>query len=114
MFGLAITAGEVVLWAIQHRAQIEAVASAAVKYGPAVVQIGKEGFTALQAAHKAAPDLVPHVKDLAKSLMPYLPAGAKFDVDQVAEKIAQDMFGPPGWTNDETQRWFDRSSAANA
>lgn len=111
-FGLAITAAQIISWAIEHRALIETVASAAIKYGPSVVAVAREGATAIEAANQAAPELVPHFRQLASGLMQYLPAGHPASVDDVAESIAQASFGPVGWTTDETQQWYDRAVGA--
>jgi hypothetical protein len=106
MFGIALTIGQAIEWAIEHRVQIEAVAGAAIKYAPQVIQIVKEGATAVQAANKASPELVPHIKDLASGLMKYLPIGSTTTLDEVTEHVARSTF-VPGWTDDETQRWWD-------
>jgi len=43
----------------------------AIKYGPAIYALIKEGVTAYEAAQKAAPDFVTHIENLVRDLVPH-------------------------------------------
>ncbi len=106
MFGISI--GSAIAWLLANAGSIETAVALGAKYVPQVIQLAKEGYTAVAAARQAAPDLVPHIKQLAGELFKSMPAHEqeKTSVEALEEHVARGVF-MPGWTDDETRRWWD-------
>jgi len=71
----------------------------AIKYGPAIYSLVKEGITIAEAANKAAPDFVPHLENLIRDLVPH--ADPKAGATAVLNGLHRSM------TQDQENAWFN-------
>lgn len=90
--------------------RIEPYAEAAVPLIKAAISEGPAAFTA---AKQAAPELFNQIHDLAAALKKQIGDTTPVNDKQLAN-LAAHVVGvdPPGWTHEETQRWWDRDKAS--
>lgn len=74
---------------------------------PLVEKLIADGHDALDAVEKATPDFLPNLKKLA-ALAIYGNTDATATTAQAMEYAGPVLLGRP-WTQEETQRWFDKA-----
>lgn len=79
----------------------------AIEARPLLVAAIKEGPDAFRAVRAAAPDVERELLRIV-GIIRGTQSPSHDDVDHLVTKIIG--IGPPGWTDEETQRWWDRAS----
>jgi hypothetical protein len=75
-----------------------------VRAAPKVLRIVKGAVPVLEALKKVAPEVLPVVRELSKTLFPNLPRG------EAVEKTAEVLFHP--MTKEEEKRWMDHATGS--
>lgn len=71
---------------------------------PKVLQVLKTAVPVIEALKQVAPEVLPVVRDLSKTLFPNLPRG------EAVQKTAEILFHP--MTQEEEKRWMDHATGS--